>query len=63
MYRTFYNAHSDTESRTCFHFLNDAHVSWILDTKTHQPQKIKTIDADENWLLFRTKDQCTEYYR
>ena len=61
MTRYFYFSHSDKELPVTKNYSLNIKV-WILDTARNKPVQIKFIDTKENDLLFKTSEDCINYY-
>ena len=59
MTRFFYNRLTDKEVSMTFHF---SKYVWVLEPHTHTPIKVLLWDTGEDWLLFHTKADLTNYY-
>ena len=64
MTRYFYNSLTDKEVKTPF-LVTDLYFRkyvWVLEPHTHTPIKVLLWDTGEDWLLFHTKADLTDYY-
>jgi len=59
MTRYFYNRLTDKEVSMTFHFRK---YVWVLEPHTHTPIKLLLWNTGEDWLLFHTKADLTDYY-